>query len=460
MRYISTRNKNLNFGFRDVLLRGLAPDGGLFIPKKIKAYNSSELKDLSRMSYFDLATEIIANFCLPELESDKLRELIKKSYKGFAVKDVVEIKKIGDINLVELYHGPTLAFKDIAMQVVGNMYDELKASSKKTVNIIVATSGDTGSAAIAALNDRKNINVFVLHPHNKISKIQRKIMTTIGSSNIYNVAIKGTFDDCQKIVKDMFSENAFREKINMSGVNSINWARIVCQIVYYFYSAFKFQNKKVNFSVPTGNFGDVYAGYVAKKMGLPIKKLIVATNENNILQRVINLGEYKPSKVKPSLSPSMDVQVSSNFERLLFDVLNHDDKKVSNLMSDLSSKGSFKLSSEEINFIKKDFFAEKTSDKETLEIIKNFSEKYDFILDPHTATAVNASKKINDDSETLILGTAHPYKFLETIKMATSKEIKIPAQLSNILDKEEKYDILDNKISEVKSYILERINES
>jgi len=458
--YISTRNKNLNFGFKDVFLRGLAPDGGLFIPKKIKIYNESELKNFSKMSYVELATEIISNFCSPELEKNKLNKLINKSYKNFTTKNVVEIKKIGDINLVELYHGPTLAFKDVAMQVIGNMYDELKVSSEKKINIVVATSGDTGSAAISALNDRKNINVFVLHPHNKISNIQRKIMTTIGSNNIYNIAIKGTFDDCQKIVKDMFFENSFREKINMSAVNSINWARIVCQVVYYFYSSFKFQNKKINFSVPTGNFGDIYAGYVAKRMGLPIKKLIVATNENDILQRVINSGEYKPSKVKPSLSPSMDVQVSSNFERLLFDVLNQDDKKVSNLMSNLLSKGSFKLSAEEVNIIKKDFCAEKTSDKETLEIIKNFSDKYNFILDPHTATAVGAAKKIKDGSETLILSTAHPYKFLETIKMATSKEIKIPSQISNTLDKKEKYDILENNLSKVKNYILEKANES
>ena len=460
MEYISTRNKNLNFGFKDVFLRGLAPEGGLFIPKKIKTYNESELKDLSKMSYVELATEIISNFCSPDIEKNKLNKVINKSYKNFTTKDVVEIKKIGDINLVELYHGPTLAFKDVAMQVIGNMYDELKVSSQKRINIVVATSGDTGSAAISALNDRKNINVFVLHPHNKISNIQRKIMTTIGSNNIYNIAIKGTFDDCQKIVKDMFAENTFRENINMSAVNSINWARIVCQVVYYFYSAFKFQNKKISFSVPTGNFGDIYAGYVAKKMGLPIKQLIVATNENNILQRVINSGEYKPSKVKPSLSPSMDVQVSSNFERLLFDVLNKDDKKVSNLMLNLLSKGSFKLSSEEVNIIKKDFCAEKTSDKETLEIIKNFSDKYNFILDPHTATAVGAAKKINDGSETLILSTAHPYKFLETIKMATSKEIKIPSQLSNTLDKKEKYDILENNLLEIKNYILEKVNES
>tara|TARA_A100001011_G_scaffold400021_1_gene511791 strand:- start:1862 stop:3238 length:1377 start_codon:yes stop_codon:yes gene_type:complete len=454
--YISTRNKNLSYNFKEIFLRGLAPDGGLFIPKQNKVYNETEIKKLGELSYIDLATEIIFNFCSTQLEKNNLRNLIKKSYENFITDEVVKIMKVGDINLIELYHGPTLAFKDIAMQVLGNMYDELKISSGKKVNIVVATSGDTGSAAISALNDRKNINVFVLHPHNKISNIQRKIMTTIGSKNIYNLAIKGTFDDCQKIVKDMFSENSFREKINMSGVNSINWARIVCQIVYYFFSVLKFKNKKISFSVPTGNFGDIYAGYVAKKMGLPIEKLIVATNENDILGRVINSGIYKPTEVKSSLSPSMDVQISSNFERLLFDVVNYDDKKVSNLMSKLLSDGSFTLDKEQMKIIKKDFYAEKISDKETLEIIKNYAEKYNFIIDPHTATAVGASKKIKDNLEILILATAHPYKFLDTIKMATSKEVKMPIQMRGILDKKEKYDILDNDILEIKNYILER----
>ncbi len=458
MEYISTRNKNLNYNFKEIFLRGLAPDGGLFIPKKIKTFNKSEIEGLSQLTYTDLAAEIISLFCSPDIDKNNLKKLIKKSYQSFITEEVVKIKKVGDVNLVELYHGPTLAFKDIAMQVLGNLYDELKIASAKAVNVVVATSGDTGSAAIAALNDRKNINVFVLHPHNKISKMQRKIMTTIGSNNIYNLAVKGTFDDCQKLVKEMFSENNFREKINMSGVNSINWARIVCQIVYYFYSAFKFKNKKIIFSVPTGNFGDIYAGYVAKKMGLPIEKLIVATNENDILERVINFGEYKPSKVKPSLSPSMDVQISSNFERLLFDVLNHDDKKVSNLMSKLLSEGSFKLNKEQIKTIKKDFFANKVTDKETLKIIKTFFEKYNFLIDPHTATAVGAAKNVKGDFEILILGTAHPYKFLETIKMATNEEVKMPKQMRGILDKKEKYDILENNTSDVKNYILGKLS--
>jgi len=456
--YLSTRNKKLSFNFKEIFLRGLAPEGGLFIPKNIKRYNKSEIQKLSKLSYTDLAIEIIFEFCNPEINKNILKNLIKKSYKDFNKKEVIDIKKLGNINLIELYHGPTLAFKDIAMQVLGNMYDELNISSSNKINIVVATSGDTGSAAIAALNDRKNINVFVLHPHNKISKIQRKIMTTIGSSNVYNIAIKGTFDDCQKIVKEMFADNTFREKINMSGVNSINWARIVCQIVYYFYSYFKFNNKKVNFVVPTGNFGDVFAGYVAKKMGLPIDKLIVATNENDILERVINTGEYKPGKVKPSLSPSMDVQISSNFERLLFYVLNEDDKKVLRFMNDLKSKGSFSLNQEQIDIIKEDFSAKKINDDETVEIIKKFSNDYGFIIDPHTATAVGASKVIKDNSEILVLGTAHPYKFLETVKMATSQEIETPKQIEHLMDKKEKYDILENKTTDIKNYILEKLS--
>ena len=457
MKYFSTRDKTLNLDFKDIFLRGLAPDGGLFLPSNVKRYGSAEIETLSKLSYIDLATEIISNFCEPDLDKIKLKSIIKEAYKNFENKEVVKIKKIGDVNLLELYNGPTLAFKDIAMQVIGNMYDELNLAEDKVVNIVVATSGDTGAAAISALNERKNINVFVLHPHNKISNIQRRIMTTIGSKNIFNIAVKGTFDDCQKIVKDMFSENLFREKINMSGVNSINWARIICQIVYYFYAALKFPNKKLNFSVPTGNFGDVYAGYVAKKMGLQIDKLIVATNENDILQRVINTGVYKPSLVKPSLSPSMDIQVSSNFERLLFDIVNNDDKKVLTLMNNLKSQGFFKLSEKENERIKKDFNAFKASDEETLNIIKKFENEYKFILDPHTATAVIASNKIKNNSETIVLGTAHPYKFLETIKKATGKEVKPPKQFLNILEKKENYDILSNRVSEIKNFILGKI---
>tara|TARA_X000001036_G_scaffold438678_1_gene487178 strand:- start:2801 stop:4177 length:1377 start_codon:yes stop_codon:yes gene_type:complete len=457
MKYFSTRNKSLEFGFKDIFLRGLAPDGGLFLPSEIKQYTKTELGILSKLSYVELATEIIFNFCKDDIDKDQLRILIDKAYSNFKSKEVVELKKVGNYNLLELYHGPTLAFKDIAMQVIGNLYDTLKVSEDKTVNIVVATSGDTGSAAISALNDRKNINVFVLHPHNRISNIQRRIMTTIGSNNIFNIAVKGTFDDCQKIVKDMFNDNNFRKKINMSGVNSINWARIICQIVYYFYAVFKIGKQNISFSVPTGNFGDIYAGYMAKKMGLPIDKLIVATNDNDIMQRVINTGRYKPDKVKPSLSPSMDIQVSSNFERLLFDILKEDDKKVTSLMNDLKTNGFFKLEKDSIELIQKHFYAEKISDEETLAIIKELNIESKFVLDPHTATAFGAVKKINNISEVVILGTAHPYKFLETVKKATGEEVKEPPQLTNAVDKEERFDILDNNISKIKNYILNKI---
>ena len=455
MNYISTRNKSLNFDFSSIFLRGLAPDGGLFLPNEIKKFSEKELKELSKLNYIDLGVEIISGFCTPVLNKNKIKSILDKAYSSFDTKNIVEIKTIDNINLLELYHGPTLAFKDIAMQVIGLMYEALNLNKKK-INIIVATSGDTGSAAIAALREKKNINLFVLHPHEKISNIQRKIMTTCDSNNIYNIAVKGNFDDCQKIVKQMFNDEQFREKINMSGVNSINWARIICQIVYYFYAYFQ-MSSKVNFSVPTGNFGDVYAGYIAKKMGLPIDKLIVATNENDILCRVINSGEYRPSKVKPSLSPSMDIQVASNFERLLFDVLNSDDQKVSKSMKDLNDNGFFKLENDELKKIRENFSAEKINDADTLRIIKDFFVNYGFILDPHTATAVGASYKVKNNSKTIVLGTAHPYKFLETIKLAIGKNVDPPKQFSDLSKKIEKFEIIDNKLENLKKYIIEKI---
>ena len=457
MNYFSTRDKSLRFSFKDIFLRGLAPGGGLFLPSQINEYTKEDLNRLSQLNYKDLATEIIFNFCSNDIEKKELSSLIEKSYGSFKENEVVRLKKIGKVNLLELYHGPTLAFKDIAMQVIGNMYDLLQIAKNKTVNIVVATSGDTGSAAIAALSNRKNINLFVLHPHNKISYIQRKIMTTIGGSNIYNIAVEGSFDDCQKIVKGLFNDEDFRSKINMSGVNSINWARIVCQIVYYFYSYFKLQKNNVSFSVPTGNFGDIYAGYVAKKMGLPINKLIVATNQNDILQRVINTGQYKPSIVKPSITPSMDIQVASNFERLLFYILDENDQKVGTLMSDLSAKGLFNLEKKEVEKIKKDFEAIKITDEETQNIIEKVNKEYQFILDPHTATGFGAAKKINTLEDIIVLGTAHPFKFHDTIKRVTGKSLEAPEHLKMYIDKKEKFDIIGNSNLEVKNYILKKI---
>ena len=459
MEYISTRNKNLQFSFKEIFLQGLAPDGGLFISKNIKKYSNNELNKMAKLNYIDLAKEIVSNFCEKDLHGKELEDIIKKSYSNFSVKNVVSIKKIGKFSLVELFHGPTLAFKDIAMQPIGNIYDEFNKSNNKKINVIVATSGDTGSAAISALNGKTNLNVFVLHPDKKISNIQRRLMTTVESKNVFNIALKGDFDDCQKIVKDMFIDQEFRKKINMSGVNSINWARIIFQIVYYFFVGLKFLNKPINFSVPTGNFGDVYSGYVSKKMGLPIKKLIVATNENDILSRVINSGHYKPTKTKPSISPSMDIQVASNFERLLYDVVDQDDDKVKLLMDKLKNEGSYSLNKEELNKIKSDFCSSTVSDELTKQTLKNVYKQYQLLIDPHTATAFKAAELNSSDEEMLILSTAHPCKFSETVHQATGIEPKIPENIKNILNKKESYITLDNNLGAIKNYILERIKE-
>ena len=460
MKYCSTRDKKIDFDFKEIFQRSLAPDGGLFIPKQIKKFSSSELIKMKRLNYIDLATEVISSFCIPTFSKQQLKALIKKSYKNFKKKNVVSLVKLDKINLLELYHGPTLAFKDIAMQCIGNIYEELNKTNKDFTNIVVATSGDTGAAAISALSKRKKINLFVLHPHNKISKVQKKIMTTIGGSNIYNIAIKGSFDDCQKIVKQMFADNIFRQTINMSGVNSINWARIMFQIVYYFYSFLKLEEKKINFAVPTGNFGDIYAGYMAKKMGLPIEKLIVATNENNILQRVINKGIYKPSKVKASISPSMDIQISSNFERLLFYVVNSKDTKVKKLMNNLETKGFFKLTLKQQKIIQRNFSAFKATNTETKKIIKRIYLKHNFFVDPHTATGFYAAQKITSKYPCVVVGTAHPYKFLETMKSVTGMQVKKPIQVTKLMSGKEKYDILNNNTNMVKKYILEKQYEN
>ena len=372
MDYISTRNTKKIYSFKDVFLKGLAPDGGLFVPKKIPKLGSNELNQLKNISYNELATKIISKFCSDEFNEKEIKEIVESSYKIFRVKDVVTIKKLKEINLLELFHGPTLAFKDIAMQIIGNMYEKILEKNNLKINIIVATSGDTGAAAIGAIKDRKNMKIFILHPHNKISEIQRKFMTTVDSSNVFNIALDGNFDECQNFVKLMFADKEFSKSIKMSGVNSINWSRIVAQIVYYFFAYFKTikDGKKINFSVPTGNFGDIYAGYVAKKMGLPINKLVIATNNNDILKRAFNSGIYKPSKVKETISPSMDIQVASNFERLIFDICSCNSNETVKLMNDLKKHGKFKLKEENLRKIHESFLSESVSEEETKSVIK------------------------------------------------------------------------------------------
>ena len=459
MEYISTRNTQKTFSFKDVFLKGLAPDGGLFVPKKIPSYSSQELEKLRDLSYRDLAEKIILKFCSDEFSGAEIKNLVNNSYKNFRVQDVVSIKKLGKTNLLELFHGPTLAFKDIAMQVIGNMYEKILEKNNLKVNIVVATSGDTGAAAISAIRDRKNIKIFVLHPDNKISEVQRKFMTTVNSSNVFNIALASNFDECQKFVKSMFADKDFSSSINMSGVNSINWSRIVVQIVYYFFSYFKIATKdeKINCSVPTGNFGDIYAGYIAKKMGLPINKLIVATNSNDILKRAVNTGIYKPLKVEHTISPSMDIQIASNFERLIFDVCSCNSNKTLQLMNDLNERGEFNLEKEELKKIKESFCSESLSDEETKSVIKEVYKNQKMLIDPHTAVAIGVVNKISLEGNTVILATAHPSKFSDVVMEETGIKPELPENLKNILDKKEKYEKLPKDLKKIQNYILKRV---
>ena len=459
MEYISTRNAQKIFSFKDVFLKGLAPDGGLFVPKKIPLYTSQELEKLKNLSYNELAAKIILKFCSDEFSEAEINDLVKNSYKNFRVNNVVMIKKLGKVNLLELFHGPTLAFKDIAMQVIGSMYEKILKKNNLKINVVVATSGDTGAAAINAIRDRKNMKIFVLHPDNKISEVQRKFMTTVNSDNVFNIALASNFDECQKFVKSMFADKDFSKSINMSGVNSINWSRIVVQIVYYFFSYFKVVNEdeKINFSVPTGNFGDIYAGYIAKKMGLPINKLIIATNSNDILKRVVNTGIYKPLKVEHTVSPSMDIQVASNFERLIFDVYSCDSNKTLKLMNDLNEKGEFKIEKDELRKIRDNFCSESLSEKETKSVINETYKNQGMLIDPHTAVAIGAVNKISLEGNTVILATAHPSKFSDVVMKETNIKPELPEDLKNILVEKEKYEKLPKDLKKIQDYILEKI---
>ena len=459
MEYISTRNTQKTFSFKDVFLKGLAPDGGLFVPKKIPLYTSQELEKFRNLSYNDLATKIILKFCGDEFNETEVKVLVNDSYKNFRAKDVVVIKKLGKINLLELFHGPTLAFKDIALQVVGNMYEKILGKYNLKVNVVVATSGDTGAAAISAIRERKNMKIFVLHPDNKISEIQRKFMTTVNSSNVFNIALASNFDECQKFVKSMFADKDFSSSIHMSGVNSINWLRIAVQIVYYFFSYFKITEKdeKINFSVPTGNFGNIYAGYIAKMMGLPINKLVIATNSNDILKRTVNTGIYKPLKVEHTVSPSMDIQIASNFERLIFDACSYNSNRMLKLMDDLNLRGEFKLEKEELRKIRESFCSESLSEGETKSVIKEVYKNQGMLIDPHTAVAIGVINKISLEGNTAILATAHPSKFSDVVMKETGIKPNLPENLKNILVKKEKYEKLPKDLKKIQNYILERI---
>ena len=459
MKYVSTRNKSKEFNFTEVFIKGLAEDGGLFVPKKTPKLSNEELLKFKDLNYKDLAKEIIFLFCEESITKKELSNIVEKSYSNFKENNVVKISKLGENKILELYHGPTLAFKDIAMQFIGNLYNYYLKSGEKNINIVVATSGDTGSAAIDAIKGKDKINIFVLHPNNRVSSVQRKLMTTVKDKNVFNIAIEGNFDDCQNLVKSMLVDHQFSSSINMSSVNSINWARIIAQTVYYFFSYFQVVelNEKINFSVPTGNFGDVYAGYLSKKMGLPIEKLLVATNQNDILHRAILKGQYEAHSVIETLSPSMDIQVASNFERLIYDINNHNTDKTNNIMQGIKNEKKYLIEEKELKKIKEDFISESVSEQELLTCIKKVYEKYKIIIDPHTAVGLGALEKINLTGKKIVLSTAHPCKFPEAINKSINVKSDLPNRLNYILNEKENFDIIENNFEKVKKYILSKL---
>jgi len=459
MKYISTRNNKKTFEFKDVFIKGLADDGGLFIPESLTKYSETEINSFAKLEYSDLAKKIISTFIGDFMSENDVSNIIDKSYSVFRKKNVVNLIKVGDRSVLELFHGPTLAFKDVAMQLLGNFYEYYLNNENQKINIVVATSGDTGAAAIDAIKGKKNVNIFVLHPHNRVSSVQRKLMTTGKDQNVFNIAINGNFDDCQNLVKSMFADKNFSNEIKMSGVNSINWARIIAQSVYYFYSYFLIEDKDepINFSVPTGNFGDVYAGYLAKKMGLPINKLIVATNQNDILHRAISKGSYEVEKVAETISPSMDIQIASNFERLIYDLNNGDDSLTAKAMNDIKEKGKYLIDQEKLDKINNNFLSAKMSEDEVLKTIELVYKKFDVVLDPHSAIGYGAFDKVNISGNNIVLATAHPCKFPDAIKNAINLNAELPKELKYILNEKENYKIIDNNIDEVKKHIKERI---
>lgn len=422
MEFISTRGKVEKIGFLDAVLMGLADDGGLLIPSTIPQLSPSRLEELGKISYQELAYEIFSLYIGDEIPQEDLKQLIHDSYATFRDPNVTPVRKISDdLYILELFHGPTFAFKDVALQFLGNLYAYISKKQNKIIHIVGATSGDTGASAIEGVRGKEGIRICILHPHQKVSHVQELQMTTVDDQNVLNLSVEGTFDDCQQLIKELFADTTFKNEYHLRAINSINFARILAQTVYYFYAYFQVKNDvdnpKLNFSVPTGNFGDIFAGYLAKQMGLPIHKLILATNENNILERFIKEGIYQPGQFHSTYSPSMDIQVASNFERYLYYLLNEDSKLVSSLMDQFKSEGKITVSSDNLEKVQAHFAAYGVMGDECLDTIRKYYNGKHYLLDPHTACGVAAYEACNTTDEICVtLSTAHPAKFNESIE--------------------------------------------
>jgi threonine synthase len=458
MKYVSTRGKTSPMGFQDAVLTGLAPDGGLLIPERIPQV-SRLLEDWAKLSYQDITFEILRLFT--DLPPDDLRELIDRSYEKFRHPEIAPAWPVGPVYILELFHGPTLAFKDIALQFLSNFFEYILKRTGKRLNILGATSGDTGSAAIHGVRGRERINIFIMHPHKRVAPLQEKQMTSVLDPNVFNIAVEGTFDDCQRIMKVIFNDLDFKHRYSLGAVNSVNWARVMVQIVYYFsaglYVMTETGSKKVQFAVPTGNFGDVLAGYYAWRMGMPIRRLILATNENDILARFFNTGEYSLGKVVPTLSPSMDIQVASNFERYLYYRLGEDPKRLTQLMREFSEKGRLALEVGPDGQVDPLFVAGVGSTPATLAVIKRYYEQYKYLVDPHTAVGVHvAEQHLSRTAPTICLATAHPAKFCEAIRQATGRDDLARHEiLEKLKDAPTRCAVLPADVEAIKAFIRE-----
>ncbi|WP_062203086.1 threonine synthase [Aureimonas sp. AU12] len=459
MRYVSSRGEAPILGFADVLLAGLADDGGLYVPETWPAISPEQIASFAGRPYAEVAIEVLTPFVGDDIAPADLKRMVREAYATFRHPAVAPLVQIGDRHFVlELFHGPTLAFKDVAMQLLARLMDHVLEQRGQRATIVGATSGDTGGAAIAAFAGSDRTDMFILFPKGRVSPVQQRQMTTSESANVHAVAIEGTFDDCQALVKAMFNDRGFRAETALSGVNSINWARIMAQIVYYFTAAASVgaPGRTVSFTVPTGNFGDIFAGYAAKRMGLPVERLVVATNENDILERTLKSGRYEMEGVHATMSPSMDIEISSNFERLLFEAGGRDAASIRRLMQQLQQSRAFTVPEATIAAIRAEFDAGRTSERETAETIRAYLGTTAYLLDPHTAVGVSVADQRIGEVPMITLGTAHPAKFPASVKAACGFEPPLPPSHGDLMKKNERFEVLPNELAAVQTYIRDR----
>ena len=466
MQYLSTRGGVSSLGFTEAVMMGLAEDGGLLLPRAIPRIDTETFESWRGRSYQDLAFEVMSRF-IDDIPASDLKNIIQRSYAAFSHESITPLVHLDDLHVLELFHGPTFAFKDIALQFLGNLFEYLLERDNGVMNIIGATSGDTGSAAIYGVRGRNRITIFILHPHNRISPVQEKQMTTVRDANVFNIAIDGSFDDAQAIIKSIFGDTDFKSRMQLGAINSINWARVLAQVVYYIYSCLHItahENVRTcAFSVPTGNFGDIFAGYIAKKM-MPegiINKLILATNENDILSRFVNSGDYSLSEVRVTTSPSMDIQAASNFERYLYYLYDGEAARVNEAMKRFQKEGRLELDGY-LDHIRRDFLAAAVTEQGVLETIEYYYKNHDYTLDPHTAVGVRAALDVRKKGVPVVcLATAHPAKFGDTVEKAIKDSIKLPPALAEIMDKDSRCEFMDANSKNIMAYIEEHgINRS